>query len=166
MELINIGYIIDTHGLKGEVKVGFTTDQIELYFKAGNKIYIEGTDQKVGEYTIESFYMIPKGMGLMKIQDILTIDQALPLRKKTLMAERKEIEGRIYLADLLHYKVYDAEGKEYGEITDITRAGARNYLMIGEKYLPYVPDSIIVAIDKIKKVIIVSEEGKDILANA
>lgn len=167
MDLIKIGYICSPHGLKGEVKIGFSTDQIDLYFKLGNTVYLTpNPEEPYKPYEITSLRFIPNNQALLIVKGISDIDQAQLFRRGDIKAEKIEVEGRIYLKDILGYAIVGQSGKEYGTADDFQMAGTRSYIICGGKFLPYIANTIVVSIDKDKKQIIISPIGEDMLTNA
>lgn len=160
-----IGHITSTHGLKGEVKVFLLTDKIEDWFSQGKKIYIfDGSSYK--EETISSFYMVPQGVGLMKLTGLERIEDVESLLKKDIYGEKIEYKDRIYLGELIGYEVFTLQNKDLGQVKSIQSISGKNYLLVGQALLPYVADEIVVSICKEEKKITVSSLGEEIILNA
>ena len=68
---LRIGKIVNTHGLKGEVKVYPYTDYPER-FKEIQYLYMENSDEKISVENVK----ISKNMVILKLSSILTIDDA------------------------------------------------------------------------------------------
>ena len=63
MDLVYVGKIVNTHGIKGELRIKSDFEKKELVFKVGNKIIIDKE-----EHTIRSY-------RFHKIFDMITIDE-------------------------------------------------------------------------------------------
>jgi len=63
MDLVYVGKIVNTHGIKGELRIKSDFEKKELVFKAGNKIIIESTEHTIRTYRFH------------KIYDMITIDE-------------------------------------------------------------------------------------------
>jgi len=63
MDLVYIGRIVNTHGIKGELRIKSDFEKKELVFKAGNKIIIEREEHTIRTYRYH------------KIFDMITIDE-------------------------------------------------------------------------------------------
>lgn len=123
MDLIETGKIVNTHGIRGEVKIQPWTDVPEDLADF-ESFYIDGVEYQV------SVSRLHKGMLLVKFSGVDTIEAAEKLRNKTVFADSSlfELEEGVYFQrDLLGLLVYDAvTGEKYGEITDIFSTGAND----------------------------------------
>jgi 16S rRNA processing protein RimM len=165
-ELKKIGHITASHGLKGEFKVFVLTNDTEAWFKPGETVSLIGEDQHEIKAKISSFYMVPKGIGLMKLEGYERIEDIQPLMKKDIYGEKKEFAGRVYFSDLIGCRVLNEEGKELGLISGFQEISGKIYLSVGERLLPYIPDAIVKAIDLPNKAITVTKDGQEALLNA
>lgn len=144
-QFLELGRIVSTHGVRGEVRVQYWCD--DAAFACSFKtLYL---DEK-GEKAVRVLASRPHGnVVLMKLDGVETVEQANLLRNKTLFMARKDAkipEGVDFVADLIGCAVLDADnsGKCYGTLTDITSNGANEIWEItdeaGKKYLmPAVP---------------------------
>lgn len=163
---IKIGHIMSTHGLKGEVKIFLLTDVPEEYYSVGNKVTLKSKDGASIDKVIKAYRPTPKNTCLVFFEDILTIEMAEPIIKMDLFAERKQIKGKIYLADLVGHKVINEKGEELGTIKSIQNISGKTYLLIDESLLPYILGVFIKSLDDKTKELIVTEQGEDIIKNA
>ncbi len=135
---LEIGQIVTTHGIKGEVKIQPWCDSPEvlcefdiLYNKDGTKTY--------------ELSARPHGnMVIAKIKGVDTVEEAQALRNRILYLDRDDAElpeGTYFVQDLLGLMVYDEEGKFYGKLTDVTSAGSANdvYELNNDGKLYYIP---------------------------
>lgn len=164
-ELTKVAHIMSTHGLKGEVKVFIIANSIEDFFSKGQEVFV-GLGENQIKARIASFYTIPKGLGLLIFEDIDTIEKAQVLLKKDIYVTKKEIAGKVYLADFISFQVIGPDGKKLGEVTGFTKMGGKLYLEIGEKLLPYIVDVIIAYAEQDKKELHLTAQGQEILENA
>ena len=98
---LEIGKIIKTVGLKGEMKIYPITTELEQRFKVGKRVFIGNMC-----YQIKSFRM-QKGCPIIKLSSIDTIELAQPLIGSVLTVDVKdlpEIDGH-YGYELKHYDV-------------------------------------------------------------
>ena len=63
MDLVYVGKIVNTHGIKGELRIKSDFERKELVFKIGNKIIIENVEHIIRTYRFH------------KIFDMITIDE-------------------------------------------------------------------------------------------
>ena len=148
--LIDVGEIVNTHGLRGEVKVNVRTDVPEV-FEIFTELYLKGE-----KYEVQSV-RYQKNCVLLKLRGIDDVDVAEKYRGQILYAE-KEIfsdlpEDTYLVADIIGLTLKDAD-IEYGVITDVITTGSNDvYTVKGSdgKYI-YVP-----AIKSVIKEINISE---------
>ena len=121
---IDTGKIVNTHGLRGDVKLEIWSDEPEIFFEIEN-LYLDSEGKQI--LTIENI-RTQKNMFLVKFEGIDTVEQAEKLRNKIVYIHRDDIpleEGEYLVQDLLGSTVADADsGKEYGKLVDITYNGA------------------------------------------
>jgi len=63
MDLVYVGKIVNTHGIKGELRIKSDFERKDLVFKVGNKIIIEQEEHTIRTYRFH------------KIYDMITIDE-------------------------------------------------------------------------------------------
>ena len=156
METIEFGKIVNTHGLKGEVKVYSYTDDTNHILKL-KKVYIENI-----EYTVESM-KVQKQMFLMKLKGIDTIEETGSIMDKMcyreiIKDESNEDDG-FFIKDLIGLKVIDTVGSEIGTLKEVFRTGANDVYEIVDdenksKYIPAIKE-VVKSIDIKSKIMIV-----------
>lgn len=138
METIEFGKIVNTHGLKGEVKVYSYTDNENKILKL-KKVYIRGK-----EYKVESM-RLQKQMFLMKLQGIDDIDQTKFLMNEMCFREVEKNESNddegYFIKDLVGIEVIDESGNTIGTLKEVFRTGANDVYEVVDKnnksiYLP------------------------------
>lgn len=144
MQEMEIGKIVNTHGLKGHVKVEPWCDGIET-FEYLDSIFIKGT-----EYNIESVKP-HKNIFLLKLKNIDDINVAEGLKGAIITADREKLpplpEGTYYITDIIGLEVYEDE-KYIGKISDWIETGSNNVYVIKR---PKGKDVLIPAIDDVIK---------------
>lgn len=113
---LKVGKIVNTHGLKGEVKVIPLTDNPRR-FDDLEYVLIEGKEVEIEKCKYQ------KDRIIVKLEGVDKIEEAERLKEKFMEVEREnavELEEDCYfLADLRECTVFDTEGKELGEIYDV-----------------------------------------------
>jgi len=121
--LIDVGQIVNTHGLKGEVKVNPRTDYPEV-FEAFDKLYTQ--DGK--EYAVKGV-RYQKNCVLLKLSGIDDVDVAERMKNTVLYAKRELFEDlpedTYLVADIIGLTVKDA-ATEYGKVTDVLNTGSND----------------------------------------
>lgn len=128
---LEIGQIINTFGIKGEVKVFPLTDDIKR-FDDLETVYVK-TKKESQLYNIESI-KYHKNFVLIKFKGINTVEQAETLRNSYLEVDRAQAiplnEGEYFIADLIGLEVYSDEGKLIGKVDDIYNTGANDIYVV------------------------------------
>lgn len=128
-DYFEVGTILTTHGLKGEVKVSVVTDFPELRFAPESRLYVD-LNGKMQELTVESVRM-HKQFYLIYFKQIKNIDEAEKICHHKLYVadeDREELpEGSYYFKDILGLPVFDEEtGEKLGVVNDIETPGAND----------------------------------------
>lgn len=129
-EMFTIGRIVNTHGVKGELRVLPTTDDAKRFSKL-KSVYV--TRKETKEYEIETI-RYHKNFVLIKFKGIDTMDAAELFKNATIKINRSEAlplaEDEYYIGDLYDMAVITEEGRELGIITDIIYTGSNDVYVI------------------------------------
>ena len=135
-ERIKIGKIVNTCGIKGELKVYPYVDYIDEL----SKIYIDNK-----EYTL-SKSRNQKNVVIIKIKGLDDINLVEDFKNKEIEIDRVDLpklkEGEYYIEDLIGLDVYTEEGKLLGKLDDIFNTGANDIYQVNNILLPAIPDVI------------------------
>ena len=156
MNKLYIGKIVNTHGIKGELRIkdNLTTKQRNEIFKIGSNLIIEDKSYKITSYRVHKDY------DMVTFEGFNNINEVLFLKGKKVYKSKNEINLNnedILDSELITYKVKTTDNIE-GKILDIEETG-NNYkiirLLIDEMQVlvPYHKD--FVKIDSNKKEVIV-----------
>ncbi len=145
---IEIGKIVNTYGIKGQLKIVPYTDNIKRFEKL-KKIYI---NEK--EYLIENVKYI-KNIVILKLQGINTIEQAEEYRNLYMYIDRKDAiklpKDTYFIRDLIGIEVYTNDGEKLGIIDDIFKTGSNDVYVVrnslGKQILLPAISSVIEKID-------------------
>ncbi len=157
MDLLEVGKIVNTHGLKGEVKVVPWTDYPEVFENIKKVSLADGKELSVKGIKYQ------KNNIIVKFAEISYIDEAEKLKGCVLFAQRSELgeldDGVHYIADLIGMQVISDEGEKLGEISDVLQTGANDIYEVkreGKKPLLIpVIDSVVLDIDSKNAVVTV-----------
>ncbi len=124
---LEVGKIINTHGLRGEVKVTVWMDSPEE-FELVKTVYIKTRKEEI-KLTVKNI-KYQKNNIIVKFSEINDINDAEQYKNCTLYAERDELgelpEGLYYIVDLIGLDVYNEEGEKLGIIADVFNTGAND----------------------------------------
>ena len=133
-DYFRVGVIANTHGIRGEVKVYPTTDNVERFKELKQVILDTGKEKKDLEIQNVKFF---KNMAILKFKGIDNINDIEKYKGKDLLVTRENAvkleEGEFYLADVLDAKVLTDVGEELGVITDVLETGANDVFVIETK---------------------------------
>ena len=158
-DLLVVGQIINTHGLRGEMKVMPLTedmrrfDDLEYVILKGKKVKVEG---------VKYF----KDKVILKLEGINSIEEAEKLKRTYLEIEREDAieleEDEYFIVDLVGCTVVDTEGFEYGKIKDVIQTPSNDvYWVQGKKevLVPVLKD-IVLDINMDEKLITIRPSGE------
>lgn len=131
---LEVGQIVNTFGIKGEVKVTPFTDNINR-FDDLKKVYVK-TKKEDKLYKVENV-RYHKNMVLLKLEGIDNLEQAELLKNAFLEIDREDAvplkEGQFFIADLIGLEVYTDEGKLLGKVDDIYNTGANDIYVVKDE---------------------------------
>lgn len=164
-QLMEIGQIVNTYGIKGFLKVVPYTDDIKRFEKL-NSIYIQ--TKKSLETVIIEEVKYAKNLVLLKIKGIDNINDAEIYKNCYIKIDRSDAvelpEDSYFIVDLIGIKVYTDEGEELGNIIDVFPTGANDVYVVKNELgkqvlLPAIGDVIKNVDIKNKKMIVHLIEG-------
>lgn len=147
-QYLEIGQIVSTHGIRGEVRVNPWCDSPE-FMKKFKTLYFDADGNKAIKITA----CRPHGnVVILKLDGIDSVEDAQKLRNKTLYMNRADAKlkkGDWFIQDLIGCAVFDADDNEktYGTLTDVAETGANDIWFIekdGKEYIiPAIKDVVI-----------------------
>ena len=130
-ELLQVGIITSTHGVRGEVKVYPTTDDVKRFKKLKDIILDTGKEKMPLEIEGVKFF---KQMVILKFKGLDNMNDVEKFRQKSLYVTRANAvrlrKDEYFIADLIGIKVYDEEDKELGVLEDVMVTGANDVYVI------------------------------------
>lgn len=159
-KLLRVGTIASTHGIRGEVKVFPTTDDINRFKKLKKCFLDTGREQIPLEVEGVKFF---KQFAILKFKGYDNINDIEKYRGKDLLVDRDNAvpleEDEYFIADLIGLDVVTDEGEAFGKIADVLQTGANDVYEIealdGKSYLFPVIKECILDIDLDKSVVTV-----------
>lgn len=159
MKEIYLGEIVNTHGIKGELRIISSFKHKQLVFEKGFSLYV-GKDRT--KFVINS-YRPHKNYDMVMVEGINDINQALLYKGESVYINREDlkIEGYI-LEDLIDMDVY-SEDRFIGKVNKVINNNAHDILVIikdNKKNLVPLVNEFIKSVDiKQKKISIKEIEG-------
>ncbi len=147
MDKAIVAQIVNTHGVKGEVKVVSLMDSPELVLNY-DQFYLENGNDQLHVNRIR----VHKQMLLIVFDEIKSMDEAEDYKGTYLYVPSSDLppieEGTYYLHDLEGITVYTDEGECLGRVDSIIETGARNVFSVlddekNEILLPNIEDVVL-----------------------
>jgi 16S rRNA processing protein RimM len=148
-DLLKVGVITTTHGVRGEVKVFPTTDSAERFLDLDYVLLDTGRELRRLEITNVKFY---KNQAILKFKGIDNINDIEMYKGRDLWISREDGlelgEDEYYIADLIGLTVLLEDGTEYGTLKDVMETGANDVYIVETKegqevLLPAIADCIL-----------------------
>lgn len=150
MELYNVGKVVNTHGIRGEVRVVPTTDFVEQRFAPQQKLYLQTADDPIA-LTIESARR-HKGFILVKFVGYDNINAVERFRGHELQVSGDDqqplAEGQYYYHQIIGLTVKTMDGETIGTIKEILAPGANDVWVVKRAGKP---DLLLPVIDDVVK---------------
>ena len=133
--MLKIGKYVNTHGIKGEIRILSDFSRKDLIFIPNFKIYIDNK-----EYIIKT-YRKHKNYDMITLEGINNINDIIDLKGSSVYINRDDIKEFID-EDLYDYKIVYKD-KEYKIIDILISKGNKILVLDNNKMIPYVSDFII-----------------------
>jgi 16S rRNA processing protein RimM len=141
-KLLESGKIVNTHGIRGEVKIVPWADSPEFLCQFST-LYIDGAPRKVCSARVH------KGSVIALLDGVNDVNDAMLLKNKVVSISRDDVqlpEGSFFLADIIGLDVVDETGAKLGVLTDILSPSVQQvYVVKGDRdiLIPAVPEFIL-----------------------
>lgn len=148
-DLLKVGVITTTHGVRGEAKVYPTTDEPERFLELDYVLLDTGRELRKLEIKNVKFF---KNLVILKFKGVDNINDIEKYKGRDLWIPREEgqelEEDEYYIADLLGMSVVLEDGQEFGTLKDVMETGANDVYIIdsaehGEVLLPAIKECIL-----------------------
>lgn len=149
-DYLRVGVLVKPHGVRGEMKVFPTTDDMKRFEDLIEKDVFFDIKGKYEAHKIVSVKYF-KQFAILQFEDITDMDMALKLKNIDIYVKREDAveleEGEYYIADLLGLSVYLEDGSFFGKLKDVMETGANDVYVIntkehGEVLVPVIDDCV------------------------
>jgi len=139
--LIEIGKIVNTHGIRGEVKVTPWCDDPNIYCEL-SYFYAAGQKYEILRARVH------KNSVIIELDGVVGIDAAIAMRNKIVTIERDIFgdldDGVYYICDLIGVNVQTDDGQALGNIKDVIKTGSNDvYVLTSGVLVPALKDVIL-----------------------
>ncbi|MEB3749543.1 ribosome maturation factor RimM [Geobacillus sp. FSL W8-0032] len=159
----NVGKIVNTHGIRGEVRVISRTDFPEKRYKKGNKLYIfRERDNEPIEVTVKS-HRVHKSFDLLSFEGYDSINEVEPFKGAMLKVPESQLgeldEGEYYFHEIIGCTVVTEGGETIGAVTEILTPGANDVWVVrredgSDVLIPYI-EEVVIHVDPEQKTIVI-----------
>ena len=148
-ELLQVGVITSTHGVRGEVKVFPTTDDAARFKQLKHVLLDTGREMKPLEIQGVKFF---KQFVILKFKGIDNINDIERYKRCPLLVERKDAvelkEDEYFIADMIGIQVETEDREVFGTLKDVMETGANDVYVIdteehGEVLVPAIKECIL-----------------------
>ncbi|MGI6011109.1 MAG: ribosome maturation factor RimM [Ruminococcus sp.] len=148
-QMLQVGVITSTHGLRGEVKVFPTTDDPKRFKNLKEVMLDTGKGQQRVEIESVRFF---KNLVILKMKGFDRIEDVENLRRKSLYVTREHAvklkANEYFVADLIGMEVVTDQEERLGKLKDVLQTGANDVYVVeteryGEVLIPAIRDCIL-----------------------
>ena len=148
-QVFQVGIISSTHGVRGEVKVFPTTDDVKRFKKLKEVLLDTGKETLTLEIEGVKFF---KQFVILKFKGYDNIDDIVKYRGKSLFVPRENAvklqKDEYFIADLIGLKVVNEDGSFTGVLKDVMETGANDVYIVEsqdgkEVLIPAIKDCIL-----------------------
>lgn len=145
--LIETGRIVNTHGVRGEVKIQPWADAPEMFLRLERLFLSDDAPPLIIERC-----RVHKGNVIVKFRGVDSLDAAQAYKGRVVFLDRDDMpleEGVYFISDLIGLSVEDADtGRRYGVLSEVLSTGARDVYELttddGKRlYIPAVPEVVV-----------------------
>lgn len=162
-KLVSVGKILNFHGIKGEVKVGYTKGKEQLIENLDSVFVMKNGVQTEFKVSTVRFH---KQFALIKFEEINSINDVEEIKGLEIKIPKEQVESNLtedefFVSDLIGAEVYNIDGEKIGLIRDIGTNGANEILEITDSndqnhLVPFVKD-LVPVVDLIGHKIVVQD---------
>lgn len=146
-DLLRVGVVTTTHGVRGEVKVFPTTDDPTRFEDLTQVILDTGREKRSLEITGVKYF---KNLVILKFKGLDNVDDVANFRQAEIYIRREDAvpceENENYIADLLGMEVVTEEGMVLGTLKQVYETGANDvYIVQSDKkeyMIPAIQDCV------------------------
>lgn len=149
MALVRVGVALGPHGVRGDLKLSYTTDRPEALSPGGHYLLWDPLTNEAVTMCCAAVRTLPDAF-LMRFEGLDFPEALKPFKGWNLMhcAQRGALPreaGEVYLFELKGLEVRGADGAAFARVTDVLDNGAQVLLELdlpGQPYVPYVSQHV------------------------
>ena len=147
----NVGKIVNTHGIKGEVRVVSKTDFANKRYKKGNSLFLFLPDSPQPIELIVATHRSHKNFDLLTFTGYDNINQVEKWKGAILKVPETQLsqlpKGEYYFHEIIGCVIITEDGEEIGVVKEILTPGANDVWVVKgkngkEQLIPYIEDVV------------------------
>lgn len=148
-QFLEIGKIVATHGIKGEVRVQPWCDDASILAEM-EQLWLDPDGRSVIQV---QHGRVQKNIVVLKLEGVDTVEAAQLMRNRILYVCRDRLElgeNSYFIQDLIGVAVYDADepDKLYGRLTEVFQTGANDVYEVTDsagvkRLVPAIPEVVL-----------------------
>ncbi|WP_058303904.1 ribosome maturation factor RimM [Gorillibacterium timonense] len=157
-KLYNVGKIVNTHGIRGELKLVSQTDFPDIRFQNGSELILLGPSGEQLPVTVESGRP-QKNVWMVKFKEFADINAAEKVKNWDVKVRGENLvdleDGEYYYHEIIGCRVFTEEEEDLGTIKEILTPGANDVWIVKmpngkELLLPYI-DEVVLSVNVVDK---------------
>ena len=154
IEYLNVGKIVNTQGIKGEVRVISKTDFAKKRYKVGNELYLFQEGKQPITLTVKS-HRQHKNFDILSFENHFNINDVEKYRDGILKIKKENLQrlgkNEFYFHEIIGCEVFDEQNELLGKIKEILQPGANDVWVVQRKgqkdaLIPYI-ESVVKLVD-------------------
>lgn len=164
----NVGKIVNTHGVRGEVRVISKTDFPEERYAPGNKLYLFLPGEKEAIQLIVNSHRKHKNFDLLTFEGYTNINDVEKWKNSILKVKEEQLtdlsEGEYYFHEIIGCNIMTVDNENIGKVIEILTPGANDVWVVkseaGKEFLiPYIDEIVMNISIADKQIVIKPMEG-------
>ncbi|KAA8784602.1 16S rRNA processing protein RimM [Paenibacillus sp. 4624] len=159
-EFMNVGKVVNTHGIRGELKIMPLTDFPEVRFAKNAELFLFTPDNRPVPVTVESA-RLHKNMYIVRLKEYGNINEVEKFKGGIAKVSKENLaeleEGEYYFHQIVGCAVITEEGETLGTISEILTPGANDVWVVktpaGKEVLIPVIDDVVLDVDVEQKLV-------------
>ncbi|MGQ8871736.1 ribosome maturation factor RimM [Paenibacillus sp. TSA_86.1] len=153
-EFMNVGKIVNTHGIRGELRIMPLTDFPEVRFAKNAELYLFTPDNHPVLVTVESS-RLHKNMYIVRLKEYGNINEVEKFKGSIAKVSKENLaeleDGEYYFHQIVGCTVLTEEGETLGTISEILTPGANDVWVVktpaGKEVLIPVIDDVVLDVN-------------------
>ncbi len=160
---LNVGKIVNTHGVRGEVRVISRTDFPEERYAEGNKLFLFKENKEPIQLVVRS-HRKHKQFDLLTFEGLHSLNEVEHMKEGILKIKEEQLgtleADEFYYRDIIGLEVHSDEGEYLGKVKEILSPGANDVWVVQQAsggkdlLLPYI-SQVVKSVDLSKGEVIV-----------